>query len=99
VLHTLAAITELGRANKEPLRFTSAITDGRNLYAFRYASNDDANTLYYRTSEGNLLLVSEPLDKDRESWIPVPPNHMVVAESGKPLAVAPIDLTVRIAAE
>ena len=43
--------------------------------------------------------MSEPLDKDRESWIPVPPNHMVLAEIGKPLEIAPIDLAVRIAAE
>jgi predicted glutamine amidotransferase len=98
-LHTLAALTELGRANKEPLRFTSAITDGKNLYAFRYAANDAANTLYYRSSEGNLLLVSEPLDTDRESWIPVPPNHMVLALAGQPVEIAPIDLAVRIAAE
>jgi glutamine amidotransferase len=98
-LHTLAALTELGRANKETLRFTSAITDGKNLYAFRYAANDAANTLYYRTAEGNLLLVSEPLDTDRDSWIPVPPNHMVLALAGQPVEVAPIDLAVRIAAE
>jgi hypothetical protein len=29
----------------------------------------------------------------------VPPNHMVLAEVGKPLEIAPIDLAVRIAAE
>jgi glutamine amidotransferase len=98
-LRTLAALTELGRANKEPLRFTSAITDGSNLYAFRYSANDAANTLYYRTSDDNLLLVSEPLDKDRESWIPVPPNHMVLAHHGRPVEIEPIDLAVRIAAE
>ena len=33
---------------QEPLRFTSAIANGRDLYAFRYAANDNANTLYYR---------------------------------------------------
>ena len=33
---------------KEPLRFTAALANGRDLYAFRYAANDKANTLYYR---------------------------------------------------
>jgi len=98
-LRTLSALTELGRANKETLRFTAAITDGSSIYAFRYAANDAANTLYYRASEGNLLLVSEPLDADRESWIPVPPNHMVLAPAGQAIEVAPIDLALRIAAE
>src|SRR5215468_882394 len=32
----------------EPVRFTAALADGRNLYAFRYCSDDTANTLYYR---------------------------------------------------
>ncbi|MDE2517764.1 MAG: hypothetical protein KGL12_17185, partial [Rhodospirillales bacterium] len=35
-----ATLTEIGRPHKDPLRFTSALTDGRNLYAFRFAAND-----------------------------------------------------------
>ena len=98
-LRTLQALTEIGHAYKDPLRFTSALTDGKNLYAFRFSANDAANTLYYRTSEGNLLLVSEPLDQDRESWIPVPPEHMVIARAGERVEIAPIDPAMRIAAE
>src|SRR5579883_2964261 len=98
-LRKLQAITEIGHAYKDPLRFTSALTDGKSLYAFRFSANDAANTLYYRTSEGNLLLVSEPLDTDRESWIPVPPEHMVIARAGERVEIAPIDLAMRIAAE
>jgi glutamine amidotransferase len=98
-LRTLAELAEIGRPYKDPLRFTSALTDGQNLYAFRFSANDAANTLYYRTSEGNLLLVSEPLDQDRESWIPVPPEHMVIARAGEPVEIAPIDPAMRIAAE
>ena len=98
-LRTLAAITEMGRANKELLRFTSALSDGRNLYAFRYSANGSANTLYYRTSGSDLLLASEPLDNQRETWTPVPANHMLLARPGEPVELAPIDLAVRIAAE
>jgi len=98
-LRTLAALTEIGHPYKDPLRFTSALTDGRNLYAFRFSANDAANTLYYRESDGNLLLVSEPLDTDRQSWIPVPPDHMVIARAGARVEIAPIDPAMRIAAE
>src|SRR5204863_875824 len=41
---------------KEPLRFTSAMANGRDLYAFRYSANDQANTLYYRESGGNVVV-------------------------------------------
>jgi hypothetical protein len=30
----------------------------------------------------------EPLDKDREGWIPVPPNHMVLAQAGQAIEIA-----------
>jgi predicted glutamine amidotransferase len=98
-LRTLGALTEIGRSYKDPLRFTSALTDGKNLYAFRYSANDQANTLYYRTAGTDLLLASEPLDTNRESWTPVPPQHMLVARAGQAIEVSPIDLAMRIAAE
>jgi glutamine amidotransferase len=98
-LRTLATLVEMGRANKEALRFTSALTDGRNLYAFRFSANDKANTLYYRASGPDLLIASEPLDDNREVWNPVPTNHMLVARAGAAIELLPIDLAVRIAAE
>ncbi|MCC6777940.1 MAG: class II glutamine amidotransferase [Hyphomicrobiales bacterium] len=86
-------------ASREPLRFTSALTNGRDLYAFRYAANDNANTLYYRESGGNIIVVSEPLDADRTHWKPVPPNHVVIAEAGKPAVLKPFLAEQRVAAE
>ena len=67
----------------EPLRFTAALADGRDLYAFRYAVNDKANTLYYRESEDGVVIVSEPLDKDHGNWQAVPENRVVIARHGK----------------
>jgi hypothetical protein len=32
----------------ERMRFTAALANGRDLFAFRFAANDDANTLYFR---------------------------------------------------
>ena len=47
------------------LRFTAALSNGRDLYAFRYAVNDKANTLYYRESDTGIVIVSEPFDQDQ----------------------------------
>ena len=47
VLQQLAALVNEG-GHRERLRFTSAIANGHDLYAFRVAVNDDANTLYFR---------------------------------------------------
>ena len=85
--------------NKEPLRFTAALANGQDLYAFRYAANDNANTLYYRESGDSVVVVSEPLDSERAHWKPVPPGHMVVARAGKPVELSPFLATQRVAAE
>jgi len=84
---------------REPLRFTAALTDGQHLYAFRYAANDNANTLYYRTVDEDVVVVSEPLDKDQDIWNPVPTNHMLIARAGKPVELRPMFAAQRIAAE
>jgi glutamine amidotransferase len=44
----------------ERLRFTSALSNGKDLFAFRYAVNDRANTLYYRESEQAIVVVRSP---------------------------------------
>ena len=54
----LATLTEMVSSDgyHESLRFTAALTNGRDLYAFRYAANDQANSLYYRVSGGNVAV-------------------------------------------
>ena len=47
---TLATLTDMVEPNKEPLRFAAALANGRDLYAFRYSANDNANSLYLRES-------------------------------------------------
>jgi predicted glutamine amidotransferase len=91
---TLARITDMVNANgnNEPLRFTAALSNGRDLYAFRFSANDKANTLYYRTSGDNIVIVSEPLDADRAKWIPVPPGTVLTALAGKPAVLSPIEI-------
>ena len=102
-VRTLARLTDMVSLDgtKEPLRFTAALSNGRDLYAFRYAANDNANTLYYRESKSsqNVLIVSEPLDAERAHWKPVPPGHIVIACAGQPVKLEPLVLAQRVAAE
>jgi predicted glutamine amidotransferase len=83
----------------ERLRFTSALSNGKDLYAFRYAVNDRANTLYYRESEQAIVVVSEPLDSDRRNWIAVPESHALIAKAGEKARVVPFLCERREAAE
>lgn len=88
---TVARITDLmGRVGEgAPFRFTAALANGHDLYAFRYAANDAANTLYYRASAGDVVVVSEPLDRDHGNWTAVPENTVLVARAGAPVEVVP----------
>src|SRR5436309_4181076 len=76
----VTVLSELVNENDEKLRFTSAVSNGTDLYAFRYAENDTANTLYFREEYGEVVVVSEPFDS-HPSWTMVPENHVVVASS------------------
>lgn len=66
-----------------PLRFTAAYSDGKCLYAVRYASDGRPPSLYTRRREdGSILVVSEPLDEVAEGWEPVPPQSFVTVRDG-----------------
>lgn len=90
-LNTLATLTDLVRASgtREPLRFTSALANGKDLYAFRYVHNGNANTLYYREANGSVVMASEPLDTERDCWKAVPPGHVAIARAGEPVSLMP----------
>src|SRR3954451_23924856 len=88
-VRTLSALTDLmgGTDNGHPFRFTAALANGCDLYAFRYAANDAANSMYYRTSDGGVVVVSEPLDREHANWTVVPDNSVVVARKDKAVEV------------
>ena len=78
--------SEMRRAGiAEPLRFTSAFTDGRSLYAVRYASDRQPPTLYTRdcAEVGGTLVVSEPLDHGQAGWTAVPAQSFVTVADGR----------------
>jgi predicted glutamine amidotransferase len=87
----LATLTEFANRSEpgDRFRFTAALANGRDLYAFRYAVNDSANTLYYRESEHGIVIVSEPTDLDK-NWVTVPENHVVIACAGERARMVPL---------
>jgi glutamine amidotransferase len=97
----LATLTDMVTTKdyREPLRFTAALANGRDLYAFRFSANDNANTLYYRESAGSVVVVSEPLDDQRAHWKPVPPGQVVIAQADKPVRLEPLAVEQRVAAQ
>ncbi|NPU13262.1 class II glutamine amidotransferase [Bradyrhizobium sp. 83012] len=74
---------------REHMRFTSALSNGHDLYAFRFAANDRANSLYYREDGDQVIAVSEPYDKEPD-WIEVPPDHVLVARASRPAEIVPL---------
>ena len=82
----------------EPLRFTAALTDGSDVHAFRWASDDRAPSLYWREDGENLVIVSEPLDDARGQWREVPKGCALVARQGLPVEIVCIDTAMRLAA-
>ena len=65
-----------------PLRFTATWTDGIHVWAVRWASDDKPPSLYWRRGDNGLIVVSEPVDAQRDQWRPVPPGGGLVARIG-----------------
>ena len=72
------------------VRVTCAFSDGERLYAARYASDDQAPTLYHRWSDtrGGRAVVSEPLELDEADWLEIPQGSFCVFE-GERVTVTP----------
>ena len=87
-----ARIEALARARGPAphVRLTCAFSDGERLYAARYASDDQAPTLFHRWSEtrGGRAVVSEPLESDETGWLEVPPGSFCVFE-GERVTITP----------
>ncbi|PSC03905.1 class II glutamine amidotransferase [Alsobacter soli] len=81
---TVARVTAMMAEAKvrEALRFTAALTDGENLYAFRWASDGKPATLYWRDHGDRLVIVSEPLDRAEPGWQEVPRSCVLMARKG-----------------
>jgi glutamine amidotransferase len=89
--YVLLALCELVNESGLPerLRFTSALSNGKDLFAFRFAENDTANSLYFREDGDQVIVVSEPYDKEPD-WSEVPANHVLVALAAERAKIVPI---------
>ena len=71
-----AAFIRLAREKGEAphLRLTVAMSDGQRLYAMRYATDDQAPSLYHRWSDTRQgrAVVSEPLETGEADWFEIP---------------------------
>ena len=65
---------------KPHIRFTAALSNGRDLYAVRYATDWKAPTLYAAPmGDGRgYCIVSEPLNDDIDTWVEIPDGTAVV---------------------
>lgn len=73
----------------DALRFAAAMTDGKSLTVFRWSSDPQAPSVYYRRSADALVVVSEPIDDHAEGWQAVAANHVLSATCGE-TADAPV---------
>jgi glutamine amidotransferase len=81
-----------------PFTLSAAASDGKKLYAIRYATGGNAPTLYHsrhvhalKVVDGSyetlpddaVVIVSEPLDELAEHWERIPESSLVIAERGE----------------
>ncbi|WP_050528201.1 class II glutamine amidotransferase [Pseudorhodobacter aquimaris] len=73
------------RGTAPHIRMTVAFSDGRRLYAVRYATDDKAPTLYHRWSKTHQgrAVVSEPLETDEKDWQLVPAGTFCTFEGAR----------------
>ncbi|ENN89463.1 putative glutamine amidotransferase protein [Rhizobium freirei PRF 81] len=62
------------------VRFTAAFSDGKSLYAIRYATDRKAPTLYASPVGSGYCLVSEPLNDDIDAWREIPDGSAVLID-------------------
>ncbi len=83
---SLAQTAMRARQVKAPLRLVAALSDGEDIHAFRYASDNQPPTLYLHRSPAGTVVASEPLvDRETSSgapWITVAPSTAVSVSHG-----------------
>jgi predicted glutamine amidotransferase len=71
-------------------KLTAAFSDGERLFAVRYATDAHAPTLYTRDGAAGRCIVSEPFDREGESWQAVPPSSFVT-KTRQGMTVSPFE--------
>ena len=70
-------LTLMAQSNiTEPFRFTAILSDGSEMIAVRFSSDDQAPSLYCKEFEQHIVIGSEPLDLSSDGWTLIPQGHM-----------------------
>ena len=87
-IHQLNELQQLFN-NNQIMKLNSVLTDGEQLIATRYVSdqNSEPLSLYYVVDAGGITVASEPLTDYHTHWRELPLNHFLTADK---------DLTVKI---
>ncbi|WP_417689241.1 class II glutamine amidotransferase [Roseibium sp.] len=85
MVRTVEEIEAMARAEGglPHMRLSAAWSDGTRIFAARYASDEQAPSLYYRTFADGTLIVSEPLDEAAGCWVEVPSSTIVMVADGR----------------
>ncbi|WP_298854308.1 class II glutamine amidotransferase [uncultured Ruegeria sp.] len=59
------------------MRFAACWSNGKKLFAARYASDRFAPSLYYRVGCDGIIVSSEPLDADQSEWSEIAPSSAI----------------------
>ena len=82
----------------EALRLTAALTDGKTLRAYRWASDQRPPSLYWQQKKcGAFLVVSEPLDDDRDNWREIPQGCALTAHPDGEVKIECLDAAMQAA--
>ncbi|MDB4837697.1 class II glutamine amidotransferase, partial [Marinomonas sp.] len=65
----------------EALRFTSVLSDGKEMIAIRYSSDESAPSLYFKQYDDHIVVGSEPLESSTKDWNLVPAGHFMKIEN------------------
>lgn len=92
VQRTLGCLLDLKgtTASRGPLRFAAALSDGDTLWAFRWSSDEEPPSLFYRRRRGGVTIASEPTDRGLPDWDEVPPGTCIVVKRGRPVRIVPL---------
>ena len=83
-----------------PIRFAAVHADGERLSAFRWASDGEPPSLYFRRVGGGIAVASEPCGCEPGAWATIPPDTVMVVERSGAVRTQPFQVLVpgRIAA-
>jgi glutamine amidotransferase len=87
VARTIRLILDIQQAAgiREAFRFAACLTDGERLWAFRWSSDPRPPSLYISERDDGIVVVSEPIDENCDSWHEVPKCGFVsVTRGGTP---------------